>query len=259
MSLSQLAAASSRCVTTSPTSGRDVMSPSQQRWVNPHNESENPMAEAFSGLPGRLCLSTTWYAISHCGTPGNGTSPVRTLDNVSKRPTPAILLAYLKDNHSKCVDVRLRCGFGDTGRTRHQEFWRHEHRCAAPQLCTTCHRVVRVVNSGNRTEVREACTKRGVVGHDDVRLVNVKKESVAKEETPTPFRFPCATSESWRYFRPWAAPCNYCRILVEEVAGKVKSRTSSNLLARFFSIYFMTFPCTIHSDTMTNCPFSMSS
>ena len=86
-----------------------------------------------------------------------------------------------------------------------------------------------------------------------------KRNQSRNEETPTPFRFPCVTLESWRYFRPWAAPCNYCRILVDEVTGKAKSRTSSSLLVGFFLMYFMTFPWTIHSATETNRPSSMSS
>ena len=54
MSPSQSAAAPLRRVTTSPTWGRDSILPSQQRRVNSHRESENPMTKAFSGLSGRL-------------------------------------------------------------------------------------------------------------------------------------------------------------------------------------------------------------
>jgi len=54
----QFAAAPSRRLTTSPTSGRDAILPPQQRSVKTHSESENPMAEAFSGLFGRFPWTT---------------------------------------------------------------------------------------------------------------------------------------------------------------------------------------------------------
>jgi len=50
----QFIAASPRCFTTSPTSGRDTVFVSQQRWVKLHSKSENPRAGAPSGLSGRL-------------------------------------------------------------------------------------------------------------------------------------------------------------------------------------------------------------
>jgi len=49
----QLATAPPRHVATSPAFGRDPISPSQQFWVKSHSESENPMAEAFTGFFGR--------------------------------------------------------------------------------------------------------------------------------------------------------------------------------------------------------------
>jgi len=77
MSPFQLAAAPSRCVATSLTSGRNSILPSQQCWAKSHSESENPMAAAFSGLSGRFPRST-WYANADCRIPRNGVSPVRT-------------------------------------------------------------------------------------------------------------------------------------------------------------------------------------
>ena len=50
------------------------------------------------------------------------------------------------------------------------------------------------------------------------------------EEVPTPLRPPCARLAQWTYFRPWAAPCNYCWSSVNDVAVEVKPRTSSSLL-----------------------------
>lgn len=58
ISSTQLSTASLRCVTTSSTFGRDFISPSQHFWVKAHSESENPMVEAFAGLPGRSPRST---------------------------------------------------------------------------------------------------------------------------------------------------------------------------------------------------------
>ena len=42
--------------------------------------------------------------------------------------------------------------------------------------------------------------------------------------------------------------CNYCPVLVSEVAGKVKPRTSPTLLIWLCSVYRMIFPCAIRSD-----------
>ena len=77
MSPTQSVASFPRRVTTSPTFGRRFLSPSQQRWVRLHRESENPMDEAFSGLVGRSPW-TTDHPNSVCRTPRNGISPVRT-------------------------------------------------------------------------------------------------------------------------------------------------------------------------------------
>lgn len=73
----QPATASPRHITTSPASGRDAILPSQQRCVRSHRESENPMAEAFSGLLGRVPRST-WCAKADCRILRNGMSPERT-------------------------------------------------------------------------------------------------------------------------------------------------------------------------------------
>ena len=73
----QLAAASSRCATTSPAIGRSSILPSQQRWVNAHSVSENPTAEEFFGLVGRSPPSTK-YPKAGTRTSRNGVSPVRT-------------------------------------------------------------------------------------------------------------------------------------------------------------------------------------
>ena len=77
ISPSQLATASPRHVTTFPAPGRDSMSPLQQRWVKRHSESENPMAEAFSGFSGRFPCGT-WNPIAAVWRFRNGVSPVRT-------------------------------------------------------------------------------------------------------------------------------------------------------------------------------------
>jgi len=133
MSPSQLAAASPRRVTTSPTSGRNSVVPSQQRWVKPHNESDNPMATAFSGLSGRF-PRTTKCPRADCGISWNGVSPVRTWrKHTYKRPAPATVRAYLEDNQSKRVDVCLwrgNCAFL-TKLLRYQEFRRHKRHAAA--------------------------------------------------------------------------------------------------------------------------------
>ena len=46
--------------------------------------------------------------------------------------------------------------------------------------------------------------------------------------------------------------------LNQRAAGKVKLRTSPSLLTSLFLMYSMIFPCAIHSETVTNCPFPMS-
>jgi hypothetical protein len=52
-----------------------------------------------------------------------------------------------------------------------------------------------------------------VVGHEYVCLLNVKNGNRPQnEETLTPLRSPCVRPVLWRYFKPSAAPCNYCRI-----------------------------------------------
>ena len=53
-------------------------------------------------------------------------------------------------------------------------------------------------------------------------------------------------------------PVQLLSCLVNEVAGIVESHTSSSLLAGLFLMKSMMFPCAIHSDTATNCPFIMS-
>ena len=47
--------------------------------------------------------------------------------------------------------------------------------------------MVRVEDRSNEIKVREAGTRRGTVGHEDVRLLNVKSESVTKRGDTDPF------------------------------------------------------------------------
>ena len=77
MSPSQLAAAFPRHVSTSAAFGRNFLSPFQQRWMKFQRKSENPIADAFSGLFGRS-PRTTDHPNSVGRTPRNGISPVRT-------------------------------------------------------------------------------------------------------------------------------------------------------------------------------------
>ena len=57
-------------------------------------------------------------------------------------------------------------------------------------MCTACHRLNRIEDHGHQTEVREASTRNGIVGDEDVRLRNVKKEPVAKRCDTDPFEVP---------------------------------------------------------------------
>jgi len=75
----------------------------------------------------------------------------------------------------------------------------------------------------------------------------------------TPLRSPCVRLILCRYCTPLAAPCNYRRVLAQEVAEKVKSRTSSSLLMECSSMNSMMLPPPIHSDTVENCRFFASS
>ena len=100
-----------------------------------------------------------------------------------------ILLVYLKDNQPKCVYVRL-CGRFCAFPTKlfgYQEFRRHELHRTALCLCTARRVLFRAEDRGNEIEICEAGTRRGTVGHEDIRLLNVKNESVTKRRNTDPF------------------------------------------------------------------------
>ena len=118
------------------------------------------------------------------------------LGGVSKQPIPAILLTYLEDNQSECIDVRFRRRYRGfhTKPMRRQEFWRHERRCATLKLYTGCHLFVGVDGHGHKTKVRKAGTRRDVIGHKDVRLLNVKTRNRSQSEETDSFEIPvCET------------------------------------------------------------------
>ena len=94
----------------------------------------------------------------------------------------AIVGAYLEDNQSKRVDIclwRRQCAFF-TIFLRYQEFRRHKRYGATFQLCAARHRLDRVKDHSRKAKVREASVRRGVIGHENVSLLNVRKRLVAK-------------------------------------------------------------------------------
>jgi len=62
--------------------------------------------------------------------------------------------------------------------------------CAAIRLCTRRQVLARVGDRGGKIEVRETGTRRGVVGHEDIRLLSVTKGLVAKHRNTDPFEVP---------------------------------------------------------------------
>jgi len=103
-----------------------------------------------------------------------------------------ILLAYLKYNQPKSVNVRLGRGFCAflIKLLWHQEFRGHELYRAALRFSTAGQLLYGVRDNGHKTKVREAGMRRGVVGHEYVRLRNVKMGSIAKRTDTNPFEVP---------------------------------------------------------------------
>ena len=73
-----------------------------------------------------------------------------------------------------------------------------------------------------------------------------------------PFEVPVCETDIVEVLQTLGCPVQLLLHLSEGGDGEAKSRTSSSLLTALFLIYSMMFPCFIHSDTATNCPFSMS-
>jgi len=102
------------------------------------------------------------------------------------------LLAYLEDNQSKCVDVRLRPRHRTfhTKIRRHEEFWGHECHRTVHQQHAARQPLTRIEDGGHKCEAREASTRRGVVGHEDVHLFSVKGGLIAKRRNSDPIEVP---------------------------------------------------------------------
>ena len=85
--------------------------------------------------------------------------------NQQQIPTMFLLLAYLEDDHSKAIDIRLRGWdwiFNPKFRG-YQQFRRHERHSTALQLRAAKRRLVGIQDHGHKAEISEACTRRLVV------------------------------------------------------------------------------------------------
>jgi len=88
----------------------------------------------------------------------------------------------------------------------------------------------RVDGNGHQPEVREAGTKRGVVGYEEVRLGSVKRGSIEKWINTDPFKVPVCETGVMEVPETLGCTVQLSPHFSEDVAGKVKPRTSSGLL-----------------------------
>jgi hypothetical protein len=95
----------------------------------------------------------------------------------------------------------------------------------------------------------------------DIRIFAcwMSKKGIGHERRDTdPFEVPVCEIDIVEVLQTLGCPVQLLSHLSEGSGGEAKSRTSSSLLTELFLIYSVMFPCVIHSDTVTNCPFSMS-
>jgi len=87
-----------------------------------------------------------------------------------------------------------------------------------------------VGNCGDKIEVSEAGARRGVVGYENVRLLNVRNGTVAKKKDTDPFEVPMYNVGTMEVLQTLSRPVQLSSQFNDGSGRKVKRRTSSSLL-----------------------------